>query len=98
MDTVDKTIEHIPPRLGRYRVSGLIGAGYRGTVYKAWDDDLRREVAAKVPHDELVALPEQAETYLTQARQVARLEHPGIVPLYDVGRTDEGQCYVVTKL
>ena len=38
-----------------------------------------------------------AESYLAEAQNVARLDHPGIVPVFDVGRTPEGMCYVVSK-
>src|SRR5262249_54190272 len=41
---------------------------------------------------------EDIEVYLAEARVLASLDHPGIVPVYDVGRTDDGQCYVVSKL
>ena len=46
---------------------------------------------------ELVARPEDAEAYLTEARTVANLDHPNIVPVYDVGSTEEFPCYVVSK-
>jgi hypothetical protein len=41
--------------------------------------------------------PEDVELYLAEARALAKLDHPGIVPVYDVGRTDDGLCYVVSK-
>ena len=54
-------------------------------------------MAIKVPNPERVAGPEDVEAYLSEARILARLDHPHIVPVYDVGRTDDGLCYVVSK-
>ncbi len=51
----------------------------------------------KVPHRERVERPEDAEAYLTEARTVANLDHPNIVPVYDVGSTEQFPCYVVSK-
>ncbi|MGO9919844.1 MAG: serine/threonine-protein kinase [Isosphaeraceae bacterium] len=73
------------------------GAGGFGRVYLAHDDDLDRPVAIKVPNAERVARPEDVEAYLAEARALAKLDHPNIVPVYDVGRTDDGLCYVVSK-
>ena len=86
-----------PERLGRYRITALLGKGGFGVVYKGHDDELRRDVAIKVPHRSRVAQPEDVETYLAEARIVASLDHPHIVPVYDVGRTDDGACFVVSK-
>ncbi|NLX98425.1 MAG: SUMF1/EgtB/PvdO family nonheme iron enzyme [Rhodopirellula sp.] len=87
----------IPARIGRYRIRHLLGEGAFGRVYLAWDEELAREVAVKVPHADQVTDPAGAADYLAEARLVARLDHPAIVPVYDVGRTDDGCCYVVSK-
>jgi serine/threonine protein kinase/formylglycine-generating enzyme required for sulfatase activity len=78
-----------PARLGRYRVTGRLGKGGFGVVYKGYDDELQREVAIKVPHRHI-------ETYLTEGQILAKLDHPHIVPVFDVG-TDHGQCFIVSK-
>jgi serine/threonine protein kinase/formylglycine-generating enzyme required for sulfatase activity len=83
--------------LGRYRILGQLGAGSFGTVFKAQDEELNRLVAIKVPHRQHITKPGQADTYLAEARMLARLDHPGIVPVYDVGRTTQGLCYLVSK-
>ena len=57
----------------------------------------RPRVAIKVPNPERVAGPGDVEAYLAEARTLARLDHPNIVPVHDVGRTDDGLCYVVSK-
>jgi serine/threonine protein kinase/formylglycine-generating enzyme required for sulfatase activity len=83
----------LPPRVGRYRVLTLLGEGGFGRVYLAHDDQLNRQVAVKVPHPDRVAEP---EAYLAEARLVAALDHPHIVPVYDAGQSDAG-CFVVSK-
>jgi serine/threonine protein kinase len=91
-DTVDQ-----PERLGRYRITGKLGEGGFGVVYKGWDDELQREVAIKVPHRHRVSQPQDVNAYLAEARVLASLDHPHIVPVHDVGRTDDGLCFVVSK-
>jgi serine/threonine protein kinase/formylglycine-generating enzyme required for sulfatase activity len=58
---------------------------------------LQRLVAIKVPHRQLVNRQQDAEAYLTEARTVAGLDHPHIVPVFDVGSTEEFPCFVVSK-
>ncbi len=86
-----------PTKIGRYTILGILGKGGFGRVYLAHDDDLNRPVAIKVPRPERVSQPEDVEAYLNEARIVASLDHPHIVPVYDVGRTDDGLCFVVSK-
>ena len=54
-------------------------------------------MAIKVPHPDRVSDADDAAAYLAEARAVASLDHPDIVAVYDVGRTDDGLCYVVSK-
>jgi serine/threonine protein kinase len=88
----------VPERIGRYRVGKILGEGSFGRIYLAHDDDLNRPVAIKVPHPERVVSAQDAEAFLAEARAVASLDHPNIVPVHDVGRTDDGLCFVVSKL
>jgi serine/threonine protein kinase/formylglycine-generating enzyme required for sulfatase activity len=90
-------VESAPSHIGRYRVEKLLGKGGFGLVYLAHDDQLQRPVAIKVPHARLVAQPTDAEAYLTEARTVANLDHPHIVPVFDVGSTEQYPCFVVSK-
>jgi serine/threonine protein kinase len=89
-------VDH-PTRVGRYRVTAKLGQGGFGVVYRAHDDQLHRPVAIKVPHRERVSSPEDAEAYLAEARVVASLDHPHIVPVHDVGTTQNGLPFVVSK-
>ena len=88
--------EH-PQRIARYRIERVLGKGGFGLVYLAHDEQLNRRVAMKVPHAKLISKPEDAEAYLAEARTVANLDHPGIVPVHDVGSTENCPCYVVSK-
>jgi serine/threonine protein kinase/formylglycine-generating enzyme required for sulfatase activity len=93
----DALANTLPERIGRYVVKRILGKGGFGVVYLAHDEQLRRPVAVKVPHLELVARPEDAEPYLAEARTVAGLDHPNIVTVHDVGGTPEFPFFVVSK-
>src|SRR6516165_1072576 len=86
-----------PATIGRYRIIRRLGQGGFGRVYLAHDDELNRPVAIKVPNPERIGHPEDVEAYLNEARILARLDHPHIVPVFDVGRTEDGLCFVVSK-
>ncbi len=86
-----------PERIGRYRIERVLGKGGYGLVYLAHDDQLQRLVAIKVPHPHLVTEASAAEAYLAEARTVANLDHPNIVPVHDVGSTEDYPCFVVSK-
>lgn len=75
----------------------MLGRGGFGLVYLAQDEQLNRPVAIKVPHAKLISKPEDTEAYLTEARTVANLDHPNIVPVYDVGSTEQYPCFLVSK-
>jgi serine/threonine protein kinase len=89
--------ESMPQHIGRYRVERVLGQGGFGLVYLAHDDQLQRPVAVKVPHRTLVSRPEEAEAYLIEARIVANLDHPNIVPVHDVGSNEEFPVFIVSK-
>ncbi|MCA9628889.1 MAG: protein kinase [Myxococcales bacterium] len=76
-------------QLGRYRVDHGIGAGGMGLVFSAWDPALERSVALKLLRPELAATPDARERLLAEARAVASLKHPNVVPVFDVGEADD---------
>ncbi len=69
---------------GRYRIEALIGEGGHGRVYRAVDEELKRTVAVKVAGSE-----KPTPDLLEEARRVAKLRHPNIVAVHDVGRHDD---------
>jgi len=89
--------DQLRQHIGRCRIDKVLGEGSFGRVYLAHDEQLDRWVAIKVPHRRLIARPEDVEAYLAEARVLASLDHPNIVPVYDVGRTDDGLCFVISK-
>jgi serine/threonine protein kinase/formylglycine-generating enzyme required for sulfatase activity len=86
-----------PERIGRYRVELILGHGGFGQVFLATDEQLGRKVAIKVPHANLVSDANLGAPYVAEARTVANLDHPHIVPVYDVGSTAECPCFIVSK-
>jgi formylglycine-generating enzyme required for sulfatase activity len=81
-------------RLGRFELLEMVGEGAYGTVWKAWDTELERVVAVKVPRREHLT-PEDVERFRREARAAARLAHPHIVSVHEVGSQD-GQSYIVS--
>ncbi|MEO7730065.1 MAG: protein kinase, partial [Kofleriaceae bacterium] len=76
-------------RVGRYAILRELGAGRMGTVYAARDPDLDREVAIKVVQPQYGGRDGQARL-LREAQAMARLAHPGVVPVHDVGMMRDG--------
>src|SRR5260221_13224761 len=74
----------------RYRLVRELARGGMGVVYEADDVELQRHVAVKVLATELAG-PAAAERMRTEARVIARLEHPGMVPLHDAGTLPDGR-------
>lgn len=86
-----------PPDLSRtaYELRHLLGRGGMGTVYLAWDRTLERDVALKVLNSD--ATTDLGRRLLREARTLARLEHPGIVPVHEVGTLPDDRVYYVMK-
>jgi class 3 adenylate cyclase/tetratricopeptide (TPR) repeat protein len=86
----------LPPAfLSRYQVRRTLGAGGFGTVYLGHDSQLDRPVAIKVLRAGSGPTPAEAERFLQEARRLARLRHPGIVAVHDVG-AHGGSVYLVS--
>ncbi|MGI8550253.1 MAG: protein kinase domain-containing protein [Dehalococcoidia bacterium] len=85
-------------QVGRFTVLGVLGTGGFATVYRAEDTQLRRQVALKLLHPHLSENPIFAQRFLAEARAMARLRHPHIVTIYDVGETADRRLYLVMEL
>ena len=81
----------------KYRLVKEIGRGGMGVVYEAEDLQLDRQVAIKIlnPADDSA---EYGQRMIREARIIARLEHPGIVPVHDVGQLEDGRIFYAMKL
>ncbi len=84
-------------RVGRYELISELGAGAFGTVWRALDTELGREVAVKLPRHGRFDSPAQEERFLREARSSAQLQHPGVVAVHDVGR-DSDTVFLVADL
>ncbi len=91
MDTL-----HPGQMLGSYRIISQVGKGGMATVYKAYQASMDRNVAIKVLPRQLAESPEFAARFQQEARIIARLEHPHILPVFDFGESD-GVTYFVMR-
>ena len=79
-----------PAVIDRYVVRELLGEGAFGSVYRAFDPRLEREVALKVLRPEMMTSAQAVERFLREAKAAAKLLHPHIVPVHDAGQA--GAC------
>ena len=85
----------LPRRFANFELLEELGNGSFGTVYRARDLELDREVAIKIFRaDPLIG----AEPFMSEARAMAQLQHPGIVAIFGAGRTEDCVCYLVVEL
>jgi serine/threonine-protein kinase len=83
-------------RIGRYQVKSVLGQGGMATVYHAYDPNFERDVAIKVLTVSLQSDAQFRARFDREAKTIAQLEHPAIVPVYDFGEQD-GQPYIVMR-
>lgn len=101
LDDDDPPDFELPPHLpnnpkvfsGRYRLDALIAEGGFAQVWKGTDLELKRVVAVKIPKPSNLISP---ESFFAEAQRVARLKHPGIVPVFDVGK-ENNTCFIVSE-
>ena len=86
-----------PDRVGRLVILGEVGRGGMGRVFAAHDPELAREVAVKVVRDPDAQTAERLSRFVSEAQITAQLQHPGIVPVHDIGVTTDGAVYYTMK-
>ena len=90
-------IDVLPVRLGRYFVESLIAQGGFAKVYLATDEELGRQVALKIPRLGKFKTPAKLREFLAEARIAAKLRHPGIITIFDVGQFANGLHYIAME-
>ncbi|HEY5922301.1 MAG TPA: protein kinase, partial [Kofleriaceae bacterium] len=83
----------MPVKIGRYQLLEMVGAGGMGMVWGAWDPELERRVALKLVR---LTTADSRERMLREGQVLARLSHPNVVPIFDVGVMG-GQVYLVME-
>jgi tetratricopeptide (TPR) repeat protein len=82
----------------RYQLIGEIARGGMGVVLKGRDPDLGRDLALKVLRGDLIGKPAAEQRFVEEAQVGGQLQHPGVVPVYDLGRFADGRPYFAMKL
>ncbi len=104
-DLVERLHQHI--EVGpRYSIKDEVARGGMGTILRVWDEDLRRNLAMKVMHGRGVAGDESGSgevdqerlgRFLEEAQITGQLDHPGVVPVHDLGIDSKGRCYFTMR-
>lgn len=89
-------MSEIPEKIGRFEVRAMLGQGGMGTIYRAFDPFVKREVALKLLHTHMQT-PDMQARFRREAEVVAALEHPAIVPIYEY-EEENGVAYFVLRL
>jgi serine/threonine-protein kinase len=87
-----------PASTGRFQLGVELARGGMGVVYSARDAALGRDVAVKVLHERYPADSLVGQRFVDEARITAQLQHPGIPPVFEVGRLGDGRPYLAMKL
>ena len=93
----------VPERISKYEISAVLGQGAMGVVYKGFDPHIRRPVAIKTIHKNLLGDPEAnaqqdsiAARFRNEAQAVGRIAHPGVVAIYEFGE-DEHRAFIAME-
>jgi serine/threonine-protein kinase len=87
-----------PTRAGRFHLLSEIARGGMGAVMRAHDPEMDRALAVKVVLPQYRGNPSITRRFLGEARLAGQLQHPGVVPVHDVGRLDDGRPFFAMKL
>jgi len=88
----------VPQGRANYQIMGEIARGGMGTILKGHDSDLGRDVAVKVLDDEMSKNPAVVQRFVEEAQIGGQLQHPGIVPVYELGLMADDRPYFTMKL
>jgi eukaryotic-like serine/threonine-protein kinase len=83
---------------GKYRLNQLLGSGGMAEVWSATNTFTERELAIKFMNMQVGKTPEAAARFLKEAKVSARINHPNVIEIHDVGQTDDGQLFLVMEL
>lgn len=83
--------------LGSYRLLRLLGQGGMGSVYEAIHERIDRHVAIKLLHPQLALNADHLGRFLNEARATNRVDHPGVVQIYDCGVAPDGSAYLIME-
>ena len=99
LDELKASLDAAEPVSGfsRYELVGVLGEGAMSVVHRARDRQLGRPVAVKILRESLLSHPVVSERFTREAQALARLDHPGIVKVFDSGM-DSGRAYLVMEL
>jgi serine/threonine protein kinase len=86
----------LPEAIGRFRIRELIGLGGNAVIYSAWDQDQDRQVAIKLLRDDRSSRPDTQARFMREAKSMARLAHPNVVRIYEVGM-HEGRAFLALE-
>src|SRR5690349_12885175 len=84
--------------LGKYRITGELGQGGMGTVYRAQHELLDRPAAVKLLRADLTANDDLVQRLFNEAKAASAIAHPGIISVLDFGYADDGRAYLVMEL
>src|SRR5438876_12276231 len=85
-------------RIGKYDILQPLGKGAMGVVYTAYDTVLEREVALKVMAAQIADDPDLKRRFEREAKAVARMMHPNVVTVFDLGYHTDGSPYIAMEL
>lgn len=83
---------------GKYRLNQLLGSGGMAEVWSATNTFTEREIAIKFMNTQVAKTPEAAARFLKEAKVSARINHPNVIEIHDVGQTEVGQLFLVMEL
>ena len=84
-------------RLGHYQILRMLGSGGMGQVFEAVHDQIKRRAAIKILHKRFAHNRQIAARFLNEAKATSRVEHAGIVHIYEFGQTDDGVAFIVME-